>query len=198
MLHGGCLCECCVSNLSLIPYFANDLRNMPIASLTSLVQALLSQLPEDPSAVVFSVKPEVDPPAPPHSPKVVGPLYNPAMVYLLELCTVLTLRDKETVAALGADVAEALQNVLRHATSYHFIMISRTLFYLLNLLHASYVSIIVISSELLLILLGARLPPCACCLTHNIKFQEGSLRQMCAPCSARIDDLHQRARTSEK
>lgn len=123
-----------------MPYLANSISNMPMGSLTALVQALLGQLPDDPSAVVFSVKPEIDPPVPPHSPKPVQPLYDPAVVYLLELCTVLTLRDKETVAALGADVAEALQNVLRHATSYHFIMISRTLFYLLNLLHASYVS----------------------------------------------------------
>jgi brefeldin A-resistance guanine nucleotide exchange factor 1 len=60
------------------------------------------------------------------------------MVYLLEFCTVLALRDDKTMMALAADVAEALQNVMRNATRYHPIMVSRTMFYLLHLLHASY------------------------------------------------------------
>jgi brefeldin A-resistance guanine nucleotide exchange factor 1 len=113
---------------------------MPVDSLKHLVQALLAQLPEDPSSIEF-IASERDTPSPINgqSAKSTGPLYDPAMVYLLELCTVLALRDQETVVALGGDVAEALQNVLRHSASYHFIMISRTLFYQLHLLHASYV-----------------------------------------------------------
>jgi brefeldin A-resistance guanine nucleotide exchange factor 1 len=133
------LCRCYILQTEAT---ANIFSNMPIDSLKHLVAALLAQLPDDPSSIGFSVKSENDEPAPTNgqSTKSGGPLYDPAMVYLLELCTVLALRDQETVAALGADVAEALQNVLRHAASYHFITISRTLFYLLHLLHASYVS----------------------------------------------------------
>ncbi len=113
---------------------------MPVAALKPLVQALLDQLPDDPSAIVISVKTEADGPTNGQKPN--GPIYDPGMVYLLELCTVLTLRDNETVLELGTDVAEALQNVMRNAVNYQPIMISRTIFYLLQLLHASYVSII--------------------------------------------------------
>lgn len=117
---------------------------MPIDSLRPLIQALISQLPDDPSSVVISVKSEVEPPSSPTNgvngaPS--GPVYDPSMVYILELCTVLAMRDNETINAFGAEVAEALQNVLRNSTSWHPLMVSRTIFYLLHLLHASYVSI---------------------------------------------------------
>jgi brefeldin A-resistance guanine nucleotide exchange factor 1 len=117
---------------------------MPVDSIKPLVQALLAELPDDPTSIVISVKTETDPQAPTNGQKsaATGPAYDPAMVYLLELCTVLALRDKETIMALGADVAESLQNVMRNAASYHSIMISRSMFYLLHLLHAGYVSLI--------------------------------------------------------
>ncbi|KAK0119533.1 GDP/GTP exchange factor for ARF [Cadophora gregata] len=129
----------CVNACYMGDVFANVV-NMPIESLKPLIQALLAQLPDDPTSIVISVKSETDTVAPTNGQKSAndGPVYDPAMVYILELCTVLALRDKETVAALGADVAEALQNVMRHVGSYHNIMISRTMFYLLHLLHASY------------------------------------------------------------
>lgn len=66
-------------------------------------------------------------------------IYDAATVYVLEFCTVLALRNEETVKLLAADVAEALQNILRQVTSYHHVMISRTIFYLLSVLEASYV-----------------------------------------------------------
>jgi brefeldin A-resistance guanine nucleotide exchange factor 1 len=116
---------------------------MPFESLRPLVQALLAQLPDDPSSIVISVKSENEPVSTTNGqrrPSSVGPIYNPTMVYLLELCTVLALRDGETISTLGSDVAEALQNVMRHASNYHHIMISRTMYYELHLMHASYVS----------------------------------------------------------
>jgi brefeldin A-resistance guanine nucleotide exchange factor 1 len=121
--------------------FANVV-NMPAKSLVPLVSALLAELPDDPSSVIISVKSENDnqSPANGQKPTSSGPVYDPAMVYLLELCTVLALRDEETVERLGGAVAGALQNVMRNAASYHSILISRTMFYLLHLLHASYVS----------------------------------------------------------
>lgn len=112
---------------------------MPAVSLKPLTRALLEQIPDDPSSIVIRVKSENDAPSPSNGqipPN--GPVYDPAIVYLLELCTVLALRDNETIATLGGDVAEALQNVMRNASSYHTIIVSRTMFYLLHLLHASY------------------------------------------------------------
>jgi brefeldin A-resistance guanine nucleotide exchange factor 1 len=119
---------------------ANPNRNMPVDSLKPLVKALLDQLPDDPTSIVISVKSETESPISPNAQKApTGPPYDPSHVYLLEFCTVLALRDSETITALGADVAEALMNVMRNAASYHNIMVSRTVFYLLHLLHASYV-----------------------------------------------------------
>lgn len=121
---------------------ANFRSDMPVDALKPLIEALLAQLPDDPSSVVITVKSETDSPQPTNGqkPTSTGPIYDPAMVYILELCTVLALRDSKTIEAVGADVAEALQNVMRHSQGYHSIMISRTMLYLLHLLRASYVS----------------------------------------------------------
>ncbi|KAJ8060514.1 hypothetical protein OCU04_010835 [Sclerotinia nivalis] len=130
----------CVNACFMGDVFANVV-NMPIDSLRPLIQALISQLPDDPSSVVISVKSEVDPPSSPVNGvngASSGPVYDPSMVYILELCTVLAIRDNETINAFGADVAEALQNVIRNSASWHPLMVSRTIFYLLHLLHASY------------------------------------------------------------
>ncbi|KAA8571032.1 hypothetical protein EYC84_000398 [Monilinia fructicola] len=130
----------CVNACYLGDIFAN-IVNMPVGSLRPLLQALISQLPDDPSSVVISVKSEVEPPSSPTNGingTLSGPVYDPSMVYVLELCTVLATRDNETINAFGADVAEALQNVIRNSSSWHYVMVSRTIFYLLHLLHASY------------------------------------------------------------
>ena len=131
----------CMYHLIFVPYKtkANFRRNMPAESLKPLTQALLSQIPDDPSSIVITVKSENDSPSPSsgHNSST-GPVYDPALVYLLELCAVLAVRDDQTINILGADVAEAMQNVMRNASSYHNIIVSRTMFYLLHLLHASY------------------------------------------------------------
>ncbi|RAL63945.1 hypothetical protein DID88_003133 [Monilinia fructigena] len=101
----------CVNACYLGDIFAN-IVNMPVGSLRPLLQALISQLPDDPSSVVISVKSEVEPPSSPTNGingTLSGPVYDPSMVYILELCTVLATRDNETIDAFGADVAEALQ-----------------------------------------------------------------------------------------
>ncbi|KAF7869708.1 hypothetical protein EAF04_004492 [Stromatinia cepivora] len=130
----------CVNACFMGDVFANVV-NMPIDSLRPLIEALISQLPDDPSSVVISVKSEVEPLSSPTNGingASSGPVYDPSMVYILELCTVLAIRDNETINAFGADVAEALQNVIRNSASWHPLMVSRTIFYLLHLLHASY------------------------------------------------------------
>jgi brefeldin A-resistance guanine nucleotide exchange factor 1 len=125
-----------------LDYPADIHSALPVASLKPLIQALLVELPDDPSSIVINVKSEEDHMAPANGQKSIsnGPVYDPSLVYILELCTVLALRDEDTVAALGGGVAEALRNVMRLASSYHHVIVSRSIFYLLHLLQASYVS----------------------------------------------------------
>lgn len=152
---------------------ANESRNMPVNSIRPLLHALISQLPDDPSSVVISVKSEVEPPSSPTNGingASSGPVYDPSMVYILELCTVLAIRDNDTIKAFGADVAEALQNVIRNSSSWHPLMVSRTIFYLLHLLHASYVSIPTLTTRLKLISLGTIIYPCPCGPSCYFKF----------------------------
>lgn len=121
---------------------ADDDSDMPTPAIKHLIHALLSQLPEDPSATIISVKSDAAPSVTVNGQNQTsdGPIYDPAIVYLLELSTVLALRDDESLRAAGQEVAEALQNVIRDAANYHHIMVSRTAFYLLMLLYSSYVS----------------------------------------------------------
>lgn len=196
-----CLPTWCKSSFPICYTSNTDLsRNMPTSSLKPLVEALLEQLPDDPTSVVISVKSETEPPTSPNGPKSpAGPLYDPSMVYLLEFVTVLALRDGETIEALGGDVAEALQNVMRNATSYHPIMISRTMFYLLHLLRASYVSFIIpLYMKLLLTIIGTLLPPRPSCASHDLQLQERSFRQICAARVAGLKPMYQRARPPQK
>jgi golgi-specific brefeldin A-resistance guanine nucleotide exchange factor 1 len=120
----------------------NNDSDMPPPALKHLIHALLSQLPEDPSATIISVKSDAAPSVAINGQNRTsdGPVYDPAIVYLLELSTVLALRDDQSQRTVGQEVAEALQNVIRDAANYHHIMVSRTAFYLLRLLHSSYVS----------------------------------------------------------
>lgn len=143
LLYGGCVCQCsvCIFICQVLNPSADMHRALPATSLKPLVQALLAELPDDPSSIVINVKSEEDHLAPTNGQKSGsnGLVYDPSLVYILELCTVLALRDEETIAALGGGVAEALQNVMRLASSYHHVIVSRSIFYLLHVLQASYV-----------------------------------------------------------
>lgn len=116
---------------------------MPVDGLKSLVQALLEHLPKESSPVVIVVKPDKPNLTPVrtngHRSTSQGLLYDPSMVYLLELATIIALRDSETIAAVGEVVADALQNVVRDAANTHPLVVSRAVFYLLHLLNASQV-----------------------------------------------------------
>jgi brefeldin A-resistance guanine nucleotide exchange factor 1 len=115
---------------------------MPHSSVVFLVNSLLSELPET-SPVVIVVKPErpAAGPSRPGTGKIDSdkPSYNPGIVYVLELATILTLRDGKTIQDLGESLTASLQNVVRDAKNLHPLTVSRVVYYLLNLLRLSYV-----------------------------------------------------------
>lgn len=120
----------------------NCLRKLPEESLEALVEALLSEIPEDHngSPVLIRVNADNAPSSPTNGQKVKsGPIYDPAMVYILEFCTILALRDENTVELLGQRVVGVLQAVLRDVGNYHPTLVARATFYLFRLLQAGYV-----------------------------------------------------------
>lgn len=119
-----------------------NVAELPVESLKSLTLSLLGHLPENDSPRVITVKPEIAAPTPVRangvkSPAIEQPAYDPAVVYVLELATILALRDEDTIVALGADVSRALELVIGDAERLHPVALSRTVFYLLSLLRAS-------------------------------------------------------------
>lgn len=107
-----------------------------------LVEALLSQLPEETAPAVIVVKPE----RPPYSPRNLNgrlgsnkPNYDPGMIYVLELATILTLREQCTLEALGETLASSLQTLIRDTNNLHPLAMSRIVYYLLSLLRLSHV-----------------------------------------------------------
>lgn len=113
---------------------------MPPRTTKDLTLALLEQLPQDSASAVIVVKPErPSSPAKTDGPRQGnrGPAYDPSLVYVLELITLLAIRDESNMAAVGELVADALQNIIRNATNTHFMVLSRAVFYLLLLLQKS-------------------------------------------------------------
>ena len=132
-----CIAECRFDDLIA------RMGNLPVLSLRSLVDTLLAQIPEDSSPRVIVVKSENMPPVSPRPDGKVNTrrgstvAYDPTLVWALELATLLAMRDRETVAELGRDVAVALQTVMRSVESLHFVTTSRVVYYLLQLLRVS-------------------------------------------------------------
>ncbi|KAF1964602.1 Sec7-domain-containing protein [Bimuria novae-zelandiae CBS 107.79] len=118
-----------------------NISQLPLESLRSLLMSLLEQIPEDGSPRVIVVKPELPPTTSPRTngtkPKSNRPIYDPSLVFVLELATVLALRDDETVQELAKDVADALSTVIKDAGKLHPVLIARCVYYLLSLLKAS-------------------------------------------------------------
>ncbi|KAL8761737.1 MAG: hypothetical protein Q9184_002179 [Pyrenodesmia sp. 2 TL-2023] len=113
---------------------------MPPRATKDLVLALLEQLPQDSSPAVIVVKPDRPPTSIKtngHQQGIRGPQYDPSLVYVLELITLLAVRDESTLAAVGELVVDALQNIIRNAANTHFMVLSRAVFYLLLLLQKS-------------------------------------------------------------
>ncbi|TDZ17365.1 Uncharacterized protein Cob_v009713 [Colletotrichum orbiculare MAFF 240422] len=129
----------CVNSCHMGNVFVN-LSKLAAESLEPLVDALLNALPEDHASTVMTVKSDSMPAsvingqdqARENTP------YDPAVAYLLEFCTVIALREQDTVRLFGKRVIEALQAMLRNAARFHPIIVSRAAFYLLKLLGVSY------------------------------------------------------------
>lgn len=96
-------------------------------------------------------------------------VYNPSAVYVLELASMLAIRDENSALAVGRDVAEALQDVVRNAPNLHPMIVSRAVFYLLHLLEASYVCISNIPQKTNANLPGTFFHPCACHPPYYLK-----------------------------
>ena len=136
------LCTVDCINACRFEEILGNVSELPVGSLKSLTLSLLAHLPEHDSPRVIAVKPEIPAPTPvrPNGTKSTGldrPMYDPAVVYVLELATILALRDEETITVLGSEVADALQAVIGDSDRLHPVALSRTVFYLLALLRAS-------------------------------------------------------------
>ncbi|KAK3390865.1 hypothetical protein B0H63DRAFT_500126 [Podospora didyma] len=129
----------CVNQCHMGDVFAN-VSNLPSKSLEALVDTLLDQIPDDSGSTVITVKTEgtTVPAVNGQKARQSNAIYDPTLVYILEFCTVLALRDESTVELLGKRVVEAIQAVLRDVSRYHTILIERATFYLFTLLQASY------------------------------------------------------------
>ncbi|KAL2200633.1 hypothetical protein P885DRAFT_27498 [Corynascus similis CBS 632.67] len=125
----------CVNQCHMGDVFANVAH-----SLEALVDGLLEQIPEDNGSTVITVKTDNIPPSQVNgqNSRQNNALYDPGLVYILEFCTVLALRDNSTVELLGKRVVEAIQAILRDVPRYHPILIERATFYLFSFLQASY------------------------------------------------------------
>ena len=151
------------------------LRNLQPEFSQYLVAALLSQLPDDPSSTIIAVKSDSNAAAVNGQKNLGdGPIYDPALVYILELCTVLSLKDENSIRQSGAEVSEALQNVMRDSANYHPTLIARAVFYLLSLLHASYVCITEPHPGLgLTKLVGSLIHKSPSCAPYDLQLQKG-------------------------
>lgn len=105
--------------------------------MSLIVEALLAQMPEESAPAVIVVKPE----RPSAGSRASNGRtdggksnYDPGMMYLLELATILTLRDSQTLEALGERLLTTLQAFIRDARNIHSLALSRIIHYLLNLL----------------------------------------------------------------
>src|SRR4051794_16242731 len=96
--------------------FSNTLsdRDLDIECSTYLIESLLALLPEEGNPLI------IHKPDPATIPSTVNttfvdknPKYDPAVVYVLELASCIALRNQDTIAALGKQVVDTLQSVIR-------------------------------------------------------------------------------------
>ncbi|KAI1002701.1 Uncharacterized protein K3495_g5501 [Podosphaera aphanis] len=128
----------CVNACHMGDVFLNVL-NLHTEALKPLVKVLLAKLPNDPSDVIITIKTDAEIALHDNqklSTKSIA--YDPAIVYLLEFSTILAIQNQATINAVGEEVSGALYNILRNGSNFHWILVSRTIFYIFHLLRASH------------------------------------------------------------
>ena len=175
-------------------------RKMPSDSSNWLVHALLDHLPHKSSPVVIVVKPDPLSPNPSkpnrHRSSSGAPIYDPSILYVLEMASMLATRDDTSIAAVGKDVAEALQNVVRDATNVHPLIVSRAIFYLLHLLHASHVSDSGFLILTYLIRIDTFIHPSSRNPTHDLQLDSIHLGEICDTRLERFSVVHAYSRST--
>ncbi|KAH6607901.1 hypothetical protein Trco_004214 [Trichoderma cornu-damae] len=118
----------------------NNISKLPTARVDILVQSLLEQLPQSDHSAVIGVKQDnvavASPTGPIPSTRI--PSYDPTAPFILELCTILTIRDGGCAANTSKQVLDAIHGILRDYGQWHGITISRAAFYGLTILKSGY------------------------------------------------------------
>ncbi|KAF4584253.1 Sec7 domain-containing protein [Ophiocordyceps camponoti-floridani] len=129
----------CIKSCRISKVFRNILT-LPAQSVLNLVQALLEQIPENDQTAVISVKQDTAtaPVVNSQNTSTVSPAYDPSILFVLEFGTLLATRDRASMEAVGKDMFDALQTLLRDFSNWHPILISRATFYALLILKHGY------------------------------------------------------------
>jgi brefeldin A-resistance guanine nucleotide exchange factor 1 len=114
---------------------------LPTERIDILIQALLEQLPQSDHSAVIGIKQDSVTVSPPNGPipSTSLPSYDPSTPFILELCTILTIRDDGSASNTAKQVLDAVHGILRDYGQWHGITISRAAFYGLTILKSGYV-----------------------------------------------------------
>lgn len=128
--------------LLLQQHVANIIHSkLPAERIDVLIQSLLEQLPQSDHSAVIGVKQDNVAVPPPNGPTLPAnlPNYDPSTPFILELCTILTIRDGRSTSNTAKQVFDAVHGILRDYGQWHGITISRAAFYGLAILKSGYV-----------------------------------------------------------
>ncbi|KAL7785255.1 hypothetical protein V8C37DRAFT_394436 [Trichoderma ceciliae] len=134
------LCAVDCINSCNIDKVLNNISKLPTARIDILVQALLDQLPQNDHSAVIGVKQDnvtVSSTNGPISSRSL-PSYDPTTPFILELCTILTIRDGGCTANTAKQVLDAVHSILRDYGQWHGVAISRAAFYGFTILKSGY------------------------------------------------------------
>ena len=115
-------------------------RTLQREPLSALVNALLAEVVRDGRVTLDTASTERGEPGASDPDNIRDHGYDPSAVYVLEFCTILASRDVASATAVARHVIDVLMQILRNPSQFHHIVVARTAFYALNLLHATYVS----------------------------------------------------------
>ncbi|KAG6071541.1 hypothetical protein E4U15_007434 [Claviceps sp. LM218 group G6] len=129
----------CIRSCNMEDIF-KDILNLPVLPTTHLIEALLDQIPEDDRNAVITVKQDSTPTvaATNHPATSSHPTYDPTVAYILEFCTILTLKSDELIHSMGRPVFSVVLGLLRDPMKWHPITLSRATFHAFSILKKSY------------------------------------------------------------